>query len=269
MLLLGGGIDRKVTASLGGKLAKLGVPVQLSWNAADRLADDRPMFFGRPNTWGQRYTNMLLQQADLIIALGTRLGMQRTGFNWQEFGKAAKIVHVDCDSAELEKGQPNVARGLCCDANPLLAAIADSAPLQVEQWVSYCQDVKAALPLNGEPANQTMGLYLALSFVLELSEQCTPGDIIPCSGGAFTTADAGIPPQEKPDHGHRQGPGLHGLWPFGRHRSSTGKAAKPHHSGGRRWRLRPEFAGNRISGGPWRRSEDLRLYPTTATPRSA
>ncbi len=189
MLLLGGGIDRKVTAGLGGKLAKLGVPVQLTWNAADRLADDHPMFFGRPNTWGQRYANMLLQQADLIIALGTRLGMQQTGFNWQEFGKGAKIVHVDCDSAELEKGQPNVARGLCCDANPLLAAIADSAPLQVEQWVSYCQDVKAALPLN-EPANQTsQGFISPYQFVLELSEQCTPGDtIIPCSsGGAFTT----------------------------------------------------------------------------------
>ena len=189
MLLLGGGVDRKTAASVKDQLAKLGVPVQLTWNAADRLPDDHPLFFGRPNTWGQRYANLLLQQADLVIALGTRLGMQQTGFNWQEFGKNAKVIHVDCDKSELEKGQPNVARALCCNAGPLLAAIAASPPIAVPDWIAYCRDVKAALPLN-EAANQTgQGFISPYQFVLELSEQCAPGDIvIPCSsGGAFTT----------------------------------------------------------------------------------
>ena len=171
------------------RLAGLRLPIQLTWNAADRLAENHPMFFGRPNTWGQRYANILLQQADLIIALGSRLGMQQTGFNWQEFGKGAKVVQVDCDAAELEKGHPHVGRAICADANPFLVAIADSAPVQVPDWMSFCREVKAALPLN-EAANRTsQGFISPYRFVQQLSELCTPGDtIIPCSsGGAFTT----------------------------------------------------------------------------------
>ena len=189
VLLLGGGIDRKTAKAASDKLAKLGVPVQLTWNAADRLAEDHALYFGRPNTWGQRYANLILQQADLIIALGTRLSMQQTGFNWQQFGKDAKVVHVDCDSAELEKGHPRVTTALCCDANPLLTAIADSNPVDVQDWIAYCQEIKAALPLN-EAANQTsQGFISPYQFVQDISELCAPGDtVIPCSsGGAFTT----------------------------------------------------------------------------------
>jgi acetolactate synthase-1/2/3 large subunit len=189
VILLGGGIDRKTTRAVRDQLAKLGVPVQLTWNAADRLTEDHALYFGRPNTWGQRYANLILQQADLILALGTRLGMQQTGFNWQQFGKGAKVVHADCDPAELEKGHPQVATALCCDANPLLAAIADSKPVDVQDWIAYCRKIKAALPLN-EPANQTsQGFISPYQFVQDISQLCAPGDtVIPCSsGGAFTT----------------------------------------------------------------------------------
>jgi acetolactate synthase-1/2/3 large subunit len=189
ILLLGGGIDRKTSTAIKDELARFGVPVMLTWNAADRLAEDHPMFFGRPNTWGQRYANLLLQQSDLIVALGTRLGMQQTGFNWQEFGKNAKVIHVDCDEAELEKGQPRVDRALCCDANRLLRAIASAPPANVAQWVQYCREVRKALPLN-DPANVTSdGCISPYEFVLALSELCSSDDVvIPCSsGGAFTT----------------------------------------------------------------------------------
>jgi hypothetical protein len=50
------------------------------------------IFFGRPNNWGQRFSNVLLQQADLVVALGARLGLQQTGFNWKEFAPKAKGV---------------------------------------------------------------------------------------------------------------------------------------------------------------------------------
>jgi acetolactate synthase-1/2/3 large subunit len=82
ILLLGGGISRAVTNSVQSELQGLTIPIMTTWNAADRIDSRNANYFGRPNTWGQRSANLLLAQADVIIALGTRLGLQQTGFNW-------------------------------------------------------------------------------------------------------------------------------------------------------------------------------------------
>ena len=108
VLLIGGGVSRRVATALERDLATWGVPVMTTWNGADRLDTDHPAYFGRPNTWGQRSSNVLLQQADLVIALGTRLGLQQTGFNWQQFAPLAVVAQVDIDEAELTKGHPRV-----------------------------------------------------------------------------------------------------------------------------------------------------------------
>ena len=42
----------------------------LTWNAMDRIGADHPLYFGRPNTWGMRYSNILMQQADVLLASG-------------------------------------------------------------------------------------------------------------------------------------------------------------------------------------------------------
>jgi acetolactate synthase-1/2/3 large subunit len=104
IILLGGGVGRKTAADVAIDLRRIGAPVQTTWNGVDRIAADESIYAGRPNTWGQRFANILLQQADLVIALGTRLGLQQTGFNWQQFVPIGKVVHVDIDEAELRKG---------------------------------------------------------------------------------------------------------------------------------------------------------------------
>jgi acetolactate synthase I/II/III large subunit len=187
MLLIGGGVSRKTATFLQEKFAKMGLPITTTWNAADRLAADHPNYFGRPNTWGQRYANILLQQSDLLIALGTRLGMQQTGFNWQQFVPLGSVVQVDCDLAELSKGHPTVAMPILADANQLLVDLSHQTLGDHEQWLKHCREVKASLPLIEK--NKTGEAYLSpYIFVEKLSQLCTSDDvIIPCSsGGAFT-----------------------------------------------------------------------------------
>ena len=108
ILLIGGGVNRKTAQALQGELTRSGIPVMTTWNGADRIDSSHPSYLGRPNTWGQRAANLLVAQADVIVAVGTRLGMQQTGFNWQQFGRNAYVVHVDIDRAELEKGHPKI-----------------------------------------------------------------------------------------------------------------------------------------------------------------
>lgn len=187
LLLLGGGVSRATAAALQDRYAPMGLPVTTTWNAADRLGADHPNFFGRPNTWGQRYANLLLQQSDLLLAMGTRLGMQQTGFNWQQFVPKGQVVHVDCDLAELEKGHPRVEFPIHADANALLLALAQQDLGAHDDWLGYCRDVKAAVPLIEE--NTTGEAYISPHrFVEQLSRRCRTDDVvIPCSsGGAFT-----------------------------------------------------------------------------------
>jgi acetolactate synthase I/II/III large subunit len=188
VILLGAGIDRATTDELMGKFAGLGVPLMVTWNAMDRIGADHPLYFGRPNTWGMRYSNILMQQSDVLLALGTRLSLQQSGFNWQQFVPAGEVIHVDCDQAELTKGHPRVAMPICGDANAVLRAIASANLGQHADWVAFCRGVQAALPLV-EPVNNTGEGYLSpYVFAEKLSDLATADDVvIPCSSGsAFT-----------------------------------------------------------------------------------
>ena len=184
VILLGAGIDREAMEGL--KLPA--VPVMVTWNAMDRVAADHPLYFGRPNTWGMRYSNILLQQADLVVALGTRLSLQQTGFNWQNFVPAGRVIHVDCDPAELGKGHPANTTAVCGDANLVLKVLSEKVTTELADWVAFCNEVKAALPLV-EPVNNTgEGFLSPYVFAEKLSSLATEKDIvIPCSSGsAFT-----------------------------------------------------------------------------------
>jgi acetolactate synthase-1/2/3 large subunit len=188
VILLGAGADRATTDELMGKFEKLGVPLMVTWNAMDRLGADHPMYFGRPNTWGMRYSNILMQQADVLLALGTRLSLQQSGFNWQQFIPVGEVIQVDCDQAELTKGHPTVAMPICGDANAVLRAVASADLGTHADWVEFCRNVREALPLV-EPVNNTGEGYLSpYVFAEKLSDLATAEDVvIPCSSGsAFT-----------------------------------------------------------------------------------
>ncbi len=191
VLLLGGGVSREAAATALPGLRELSLPTMTTWNGADRIGSDDPVFAGRPNTWGQRGANVALQQADLVLALGTRLGLQQTGFNWQGFAPLATVVQVDIDPAELAKGHPKVDIAWHGDADTALAEIlAACAGLPGwAPWLAACKQIRADLP-NVE-ANTTADGYLdPFKLVEDLSALCTADDIIvPCSsGGAFTVA---------------------------------------------------------------------------------
>jgi acetolactate synthase-1/2/3 large subunit len=188
VLLIGGGVTRQTATAVLDRLAEIGIPLMTTWNGMDRVPGDHPLFFGRPNTWGQRSANILLQQSDLLVALGTRLGLQQTGFNWQEFIPIGEVIQVECDPSELHKGHPNVALPVCGDANEVLNHIASATLGKYDEWSKFCRSVREALPLV-EPVNQTgEGFISPYSFVEHLSRLCDFHDVvIPCSSGGANT----------------------------------------------------------------------------------
>lgn len=172
----------------------LGLPVSTSWNAADYLDYDDPIYAGRPNTFGMRWSNAIIQQCDLLIVVGARLGLQQTGFNWEEFAPLAKIIHVDIDPLELAKANPGADLRVEADANqsfaPLLEEFARVRKPANSDWLGFIAEIKAALPTN-EPSNAIYEDFAnPFDFVNSLSDVLTNQDvaIVPCSsGGSYTT----------------------------------------------------------------------------------
>jgi acetolactate synthase-1/2/3 large subunit len=110
--------------------------------------------------------------------------MQQTGFNWQQFGRNAYVVHVDIDRAELDKGHPKIDLSVCADAGDFLTRLLPNVRGNWESWLSYAKEVRKALPLD-DPANETgEGFISPFKFYADLVRLSTPEDvIIPCSSG--------------------------------------------------------------------------------------
>lgn len=189
VILLGGGISREAAKELRSQLAALGCPVMTTWNGADRMAADEFNYLGRPNTWGQRSSNMILQQADFALIIGSRLGLQQTGFNWQKFVPNGFLAQVDLDSAELEKGHPKVDMPILGDANQFLTEFLNEKLSPKLDWLNYAKDIRKAIPLS-EAINKPREEYVSpFDLVKNLSNLCNAKDVIvPCSSGsAFTS----------------------------------------------------------------------------------
>lgn len=189
LFLIGGGVNRKTVEKNYHLFEKAGIPLQTTWNGADRIGNEHSLYFGRPNTWGQRYANIIMQQADCLIAIGTRLGLQQTGFNWQNFVPNGKVVQIECDEAEINKSHPNVDLKLQCDANSFFEEILQHKFGNYNEWIDFCKMVKNELPIVEKNTCDKTKYISSYDFNAELSTICKNDDaIVPCSsGGAFTT----------------------------------------------------------------------------------
>lgn len=172
----------------------LNLPVATSWNTADYLDFEDPLYAGRPNTYGMRWANAVIQQCDLLIVVGARLGLQQTGFNWEDFAPIAKTIHVDIDELELNKPNPGSDIKILGDANtiyPEILSIFSDTGITVDQtWVSDIAELKHLLPTN-EPENQIFpDKANPLTVVDELSrlESVKSSAVITCSSGGTYTA---------------------------------------------------------------------------------
>jgi len=189
VLLIGGGVSRTTATAVRATLESSDIVVMTTWNGADRYDGRADNYFGRPNQWGQRCANVLVQQADLVVALGTRLGIQQTGFNWQEFAPDAFVAVAEIDGAELEKGHPRIDMPINGDANALLTALVDEQLGDHVEWLDFARHARERLPLE-DPQNLAAPGYLdPYRFCRELAAVTTPADLVtPCSsGGAYTT----------------------------------------------------------------------------------
>lgn len=190
VFLIGSGVDINSVSILIQELTRLQIPIMTSWNAADRISSSHELNFGRPNNWGQRRSNIIIQQADLLIAAGTRMGFQSTGFNSEEFLPLGKLIQIDFDEKELSKGHPTVDIAIPGDAFEASMKILSKVLKNKDwlDWVEFCKKVDLLLPVVEPANNSNPGFVEIFSFVHKLSDFFGSNDVIvPSSSGGGST----------------------------------------------------------------------------------
>jgi len=192
LILLGGGINSsKLNFRIDEGLSKLGIPFQTTWNGLDLVDSRNPYFFGRPNIWGQRYSNIAIQECDLLITIGCKMGLQQTGFNFKSFAPKAYKVMIDIDPVELKKKNYKPNLKLISDASEFLNLFfrkIKKNKFNYENWINYLKNLKETLPLS-EKINHLPGNYVnPYDFMITISDLLDHNKIIiPCSSGSANT----------------------------------------------------------------------------------
>lgn len=133
------------------KLIKLtNIPVLTTFNGFDLLSSDSQNFIGRIGTLGSRAGNFALQNADLVICLGTRNNIRQISYNWASFANRAKKIIVDIDKAELHK--PTVKGNILVhsDAKIFISKLLKKIPNKFKvdkKWLKWCQERKKKYPI--------------------------------------------------------------------------------------------------------------------------
>lgn len=81
----------------------LTVPFVTTWAAFDIVPHDHPMRVGCHGVYGDRVANYAIQNADLLIILGSRLDARQVGGNNSLFSRESNRIMVDIDPDEIEK----------------------------------------------------------------------------------------------------------------------------------------------------------------------
>lgn len=128
----------------------LKIPVLSTFNGFDLISSQSENFVGRIGTLGSRGGNFALQNADLVICLGTRNNIRQVSYNWNSFARHAKKIIVDIDYSELRKKTVKGDILIQSDAkvfiNKLFAKIPSS--FNVDQtWKEWCLIRKQKYPI--------------------------------------------------------------------------------------------------------------------------
>ena len=166
---------------------RLGVPVVTGWNAHDVLWNDHPLYAGRPGTVGDRGGNMVVQSADLLIVLGSRLNIRQVSYNWKTFARGAYKIWVDIDPLELRKPTVTPDMPIVADLKDLIpvlltAPYAGPTAAQVE-WLAWARERVRRFPvvLPEYRHNQVVHPYVAMD---ELFALLDADDIVVAGNGS-------------------------------------------------------------------------------------
>jgi len=128
----------------------LKIPVVVSKLGQDLIDYNHPYYVGFGGTKGTRPGNFAMQNSDCILAIGSRLAIPFTGYEYELFGRKAKKIVIDIDRSELQKKTIHIDMAIEADAKQFLELLSreleKSQICEKKPWVKKCRDWKSRYP---------------------------------------------------------------------------------------------------------------------------
>lgn len=168
---------------------KLNIPIVTYWNAVDLIEDEHALYCGRAGNMGDRPGNWAIQNSDLILAIGTRISIRQVGYNWKTWARAAEVIMVDVDRAEMKKPTLHIEMPVWADAKDFLTKlnnrIDNKRVFEGKDWIQICNNWKKNYPVvqprQLSDDNPKVNVY---AFVKYLSSSLPENSLTAVSNGA-------------------------------------------------------------------------------------
>lgn len=188
LIIAGGGIRLSGSADEFKKLTELlKIPVVVTEMGIGLLTNDDPYYIGHGGTKGDRAANIVMQNCDLILCLGSRLAISFTGHEYDKFAPQAKKIVIDIDQEEHKKNTIKIDYFIKSDAKYFIEKLGNLARYTNYKnegaWLKKCQLIKKeyGLFLPNSAKNGKINMYQAVNAISKYSKV-----------GDHFTFDAGI-----------------------------------------------------------------------------
>lgn len=131
---------------------KTNIPILTTLNGVDLAQDD--LHIGFIGTHGNRVANMILNECDLVVSLGARLGIRQVGRYAENFAPKADLIRIDIDECELSRNIKRTERKLQIDAKDFMKMIINENVPDYSAWKDQCLEAKRLLDdYDKQPGN--------------------------------------------------------------------------------------------------------------------
>lgn len=172
-------------------LQKINVPVVTTMNGFDVVPENKPCFVGRIGGMvANRAANFALQNADLVLTIGSRNNIRQVSYNWENFAKNADLVCVDIDKAELDKPTigDRIKLKIHADCKSFINQFTNICKVgEIAEWVSWCNKIKQKYDPVTEAPRVEPNPIEPYAFIEELIDKVFPENevVVAGNGTAF------------------------------------------------------------------------------------
>jgi len=188
LILAGGGVKNGRAHEATLRLAeRLNAPVAASPGHGDAVSCTHALYAGQVGPRGNTVASRLAREADVILALGTRLGFNTTFYTYDHLNRDARIVQVEIEPTAVARFFP-VEVGILGDAGRVALQLADALSGHradaANAWTARFQSDRAALYAERDASGSRSSVPMQPAAIFKALRATAPAD-------AMFTMDAG------------------------------------------------------------------------------
>ena len=171
---------------------RLNIPVVTAISGSDIIWHDHKLCFGKPGICGDRIGNIMVQNSDLLVVMGTRLSIRQVSYAYDLLAPKAFKVMVDIDLAEMQKPTLNIDMPIHVNLSEfidkMLVSLEGEKKLpKFEKWIEWGKNIESKIPTLFDDNPDCEGYANSYKFADELFKQLHYGDVVVTGNGTAYT----------------------------------------------------------------------------------